>query len=129
MSADIPELTFTEPLNRFERFRDDLRYLKERWDNRIVLERCSLAKLYIDGRLEIVLYGDWPVGFDHCLWACRVCADRQIIDRPASGSEVECHYVYKGDDRNEVGVFRVVVQVGKGPKVFVRSVFGPYLFK
>lgn len=116
-------------LNRFERFRNDISDLKQRWDNRIVLERCSLSELYIDCRLEIVLYGDWRVGPDEYLWVCRIACDSAVIESicpnrgvyPADSDETYC--------RNEVGMFVLVAHGGKVPKVLVRSVFRPYLFQ
>jgi len=41
-----------EPIDGFA---SKLRDLRKRWDNRIVLERCSLAELYINGHLDVVL--------------------------------------------------------------------------
>ena len=61
MESDY-NLVPNEAFDRVERFQNDLRNLKERWDNRLVLERCSLAELYLNGRLEVVLHGDWSGG-------------------------------------------------------------------
>jgi hypothetical protein len=41
---------------RFDDFAHTLRQINERWDNRFIPERESLAKAYQDGRFEIVLH-------------------------------------------------------------------------
>ena len=80
MSGEYLAPGVNETFDRVERFRNDLRNLKERWDNRLVLERCSLAELYINGRLEVVLHGDWHVGIDQYRWACRIKAGGAVCD-------------------------------------------------
>jgi hypothetical protein len=51
----IPE---TEKLKRFDSLKNQLRELGERFENRLVLERCSWCEAYVDGRLSVVVYLD-----------------------------------------------------------------------
>src|SRR4051794_23456675 len=111
---------------QFEKLAGELRDLRKRWDNRLVLERCSLAELYLHGRLEIVLYGDWLLGPNQYVWACRGKAERDVLD---GRSHEDGANIDNGDHRNEVIVLPVIVEGVKVPKTLVRSVFRTYLFK
>lgn len=128
MESDY-NLVPNEAFDRVERFQNDLRNLKERWDNRLVLERCSLAELYLNGRLEVVLHGDWSGGPADIKWACRIAADSAILYPDVA--DLGIHVIDRKDrnDRHEVVMFGVVIQLGKRPKVLVRSVFRPYLLQ
>lgn len=129
MSGEYLAPGINEAFDRVERFRNDLTNLKERWDNRLVLERCSLAELYLNGRLEIVLHGDWGGGPADVNWACRIAADITILQPNAADLGIHIIDGNHGNNRHEVVMFVVVVQLGEGPKMFVRSVFRPYLLQ
>lgn len=124
-----PALGADKALDRVERFRDDLRDLNERWDNRLVLERCSLAELYFNGRLEVVLHSNWGCGSSNYHWACRIAADIAIPRYDPADLGVQIFDREDADNWNEVVMFGVIVQRGEGPKVLVRSVFRPYLLQ
>ena len=51
-----------EPLNRIDRVRDEFDDLKKSWNDRLVLERSSLAELYLHRKLKIALYGEGQIG-------------------------------------------------------------------
>ena len=61
----LPGVGSNEALEGVKRLRDDLRHLRERWDDRLVLEDRPFWEVYLYGRAEIVVYGDWGVGSDH----------------------------------------------------------------
>jgi hypothetical protein len=118
-----------ERANPFQRFAGELADLRERWNNRLVLELCSLAEQYVNGRLEIVTYGDWRIGLEQYHWACRIKADAAVLKGVCAGNNVDIVDTDDCDKRNEVIVLVVLVEGAKVPKALVRSVFRPYLFK
>jgi hypothetical protein len=118
-----------ESLKPIERLRDHFRDLKQRWDNRLVLERCSLAELYLHGRLEVVIHGDWVWGFNEYTWACRIKAEAAITHFQSASTERDVPYFDDIDRRDKEVVFVVVVDGAETPKSFVRSIFRPYVFR
>lgn len=48
---------FNQTSENTDRLANEFGKLRERWDNRIVLEEVSLAEKYIDGRLGLLAYG------------------------------------------------------------------------
>lgn len=108
---------------------DKFRNLRQRWDNRLVLERCSLAELYINGRIEIVAYGDWAWGRNQYVWACRIKAEPAVDQLGASELGIDIVDATNGNGRDKIIVLVVVAEGMKLPKMFVRSVFRPYLIE
>lgn len=117
-----------ESLERIECFRDRLAHLKKRWDNRLVLERTSLAEAYRDGRLELLLYQDWKIGSDDYVAAICVAAPSALAESHFPDGPISDDFC-NGDGRDEEVVLVVVVEDMEGPKRFVGSVLRPYLFK
>lgn len=101
--------------------------LGERWNNRLVLERSSLAELYINSRIEVVLHGEWRVGGDKVDWFCRVAADPAIAYNTIADACVESIDANNRDGGQDQVVFVVVVEGVEGPERFVRSIGRPYL--
>jgi hypothetical protein len=131
--AGAPLVDVLDPLNEggepIDGLAGKLRDLRERWDNRLVLERSSLAELYVNGRLEIVLHGDWYFGVEQYIWACRWKADGAVIEGNPSDLCIDRADIHDGDDGNKVVMFAVSVEGVKVPKMLVRSVFRTYFFK
>lgn len=117
------------PLQNGERLVHEFRNLRERWDNRLVLERTSLAELYINGRVEVVVHGDWPGASQDYHWACRIRACATVSQDAAPGGDVDVTDIGKGDGWQDQVVLVVVVEGIEGPERFVRSVFRPHLFE
>ena len=115
-----------EPINGLA---GELRNLRKRWDNRLVLERCSLAELYVNGRLEIVLHGDWSVGLKEYEWAYRMKANPTILKENPSEFCVDATDIGDCDNGSEVVMFAVSVEGVKIPQMLVRSVFRTYVFE
>lgn len=109
------------------RFRHDLRNLNERWNNRLVLERTSWCEAYIDGRLEIAMYGDRLLGADDENWLCCIRADIQASDRNRPERYIGPIDVRHGGRGDEQIMFVVVVEGVESPKRFIRSVIRSYL--
>ena len=107
----------------------ELRDLRERWNNRLVLERCSLAELYIDGRLEIVIHGNWNCELEQSEWACRIKTRCAVLDNQATHFGVDGGDLHYRNDGDKVIVLPVFVQGVKVPKTLVRSVCRTYIFK
>lgn len=134
--SDIPEsgqagaqsLTVHEARKRIDCFKHDMRDLREGWNNRLVLkDLATFGEAYLDGRLEVVVYGDWPIAGANQLWACRIKADASQADAGASNVEaLKSNHCDRGD--NEV-VFVEVAEAVEKPKRLVGSVCRTYLFK
>lgn len=119
-----------QPHEGIDRFRDDLRDLKQRWDNRLILERVvSLSEAYLNGRLEVVLYGDWLVGDHEFQWACRVAANAEILNRVSGDLGVDPSHGNHGHGRNDQVVLVEVAEIVEQPDGLVQSVGRPYLFE
>lgn len=118
-----------EDLQRVECLRDNLRHLRERWDNRLVLEDSSLWEVYSDGRAEIILYGDWGVGSDDANWAVRIPAHRAVFESIGANPGVDIIDVYDGDRRQEIIVMIEVAEASGGPKIEVRVPARFYVFE
>jgi hypothetical protein len=116
------------PIERIECFRNELAELRERWDNRLVLERASLAEIYANGRLEILLYGNWNIGRNDVLWAVRVSADTTIGELVGSDGPGPDDASQSNRWDKQV-MFVVIVQDMEGPERVVRSVLRPYVFE
>lgn len=69
-----------EAIKAIERLRDGLHEIKKRWDNRLILEKTPLWEGYLDGRFEIVMYGNWFSSVNDSLFACRVKPRGNICD-------------------------------------------------
>lgn len=96
--------------------------LRQRWNDRIVLERSSLAELYIDGRIELVLYGDWIGGVQNHEWVCRIVAE---TGGGTSDKRARCESATDPGDCNygqDQIVLVVIVEVVESPKRFIRSI-------
>lgn len=105
-------------------------YLRERWNDRLVLENASIAELYLNGRLEIVLYGDVPGIPNEVHWFCRISAKRAVCH---SGAIVGCGVQVldhcDGNDGQDKIMLVVVVQGMEAPQVVVSRIDGPYLIE
>ncbi len=112
-----------------QRLRDDLGHLRERWDNRLILEDSSLWESYFDGRAEIVLYGNWLVGADHINCAVRIPAHLTVFHSIGANPGVDICDCCDGDDRQEIVVFVVIAEACGGPEVEVRIPARLYVFK
>src|SRR5688572_1158819 len=109
-------------LKPVEGLASELHDLRERWDNRLVLERRSLAEFYLGGDLEVVLYGDWPRRPEEYMWALRTKVDLAVLENAGSHRRVEVPQLNKGDDRHEVVVLVVLVEGVEVPKMLVRTI-------
>ncbi len=130
--AGAPALLYIGPDEAFERVKrlgDDLRHLRERWNNRLVLENGTFWESYFDGSAEIIVYGDWRVGDDDSNWAVRIPARRAVCEDIGANPGVDVFDIYGGDRRQEIVVFIEVAEAGGGPKVKVRVPARFYIFE
>lgn len=127
-TEEVRELGADQALERVDRFRDDLRNLRQRWDNRLVLKRSSWPEAYLDGRLEIALYGNWPGGADKKLWLGCVSPDSRVSHHVSPDHQGDVH-THECDIGDEQVMLVVIVEIVESPKRFVRSVLRPYLIK
>jgi hypothetical protein len=127
--SSLAEVRLDEAVEGIDRFHDDLRHLKERWDNRLVLEHRPFWEYYISGRGEILLYGKWSVGSYEAKWAVRIPAYRAILDDICANPGVYVSDTRHGHDRDEIVVLVVVAQACGGPKVQVCIPARLYLFQ
>lgn len=74
-----------QSLKVFDSFADEFRHLKESWDNRLVLEKTSVAKSYLSGRLVILVRGKWPVGTDNYEWVVSIVASPAVSHCDSTG--------------------------------------------
>ena len=125
----LPGVGSDEAFERVKRLGNDLRHLRKRWDNRLVLKDGTFREVYLNGRAEIVVYGDWGVGSDDANWAVRIPAKRAIFDSIGANPGVDVFDFYDGDRRNEIIVFVEVPQMGRGPKVEIRVPARLYFFE
>lgn len=107
----------------------ELRNLKKRWNNRIVLERSSLAELYLNGRIEILIYGDWNIAGKEYLWVCCISANATVDVSAETTSCVEIIDRRDGDCRQHEIVLVIVVEGMEAPQRFIRSAVRPYLIE
>jgi len=121
--------SFQEGLKRADRLKGRLRKISERFQNAFSPEKESLGEAYLNGRFEIVLYGDWAFGENKSNWLARITPDSTVgIDTtPDTG-------VYPIDTSNGNGgqdeiMFVVVVQLSDGPKLKVPSFVRLYLIE
>lgn len=101
--------------------------LRERWDNRLILERSSLAELYLNNRIEIVLYGEWGVEREKVDWFCRVTPSAAVFEDHSGGTDVDVSNLGDCDCRQDEIMLVVVVEGVEGPQSLVASVGRPYL--
>lgn len=130
--ADAPAPLYIrsdEAFERVKRLGDDLRHLRERWNNRLILENGSVWESYFDGRAEIIVYGDWGVGPDDDIWAVRILAHDTILESIGAKSGVDVFDIYDRDRRHEIVVFVEIAQADAGPKVAVRIPARLYRFE
>jgi hypothetical protein len=118
-----------EFLKGIEGLLDDLSQLKERWDNRLILEKASLGDAYMSGRFEVLLYGEWPAASHDVEWACRVVSDSAIAHYGSADPDVNVGDACDGDGGDKQIMLIVVVESMEGPKLFVRPILGPYSFE
>ena len=130
--AGAPALLYIgsdEAFERVKRLGNDLRHLRQRWNDRLVLEDGPFWEVYLNGRAEIIVYGDWGVGSDDVNWAVRIPANRAIGDSIGANPGVDIFDFYDSDRRHEIIVFVEVAQVGAGPKMEVRVPARLYVFE
>lgn len=119
-----------EDFERIERLRDDLRHVRKRWDDRLILENCPLWEGYLNGDFEIALYGDAFIwGDQKIMWVVRVPAKINAIKNASQNSESWCLDLTEGGNGDEIIMFVVVAQTGGGPKVKVRIPARFYFFR
>lgn len=112
-----------------ERLRDDLGHIRQRWDNRLVLENGSLWEAYFDGGAEIVIHGNWYTGLDDCHWAVRLPSGAAVFHDYAARPEVDVVDLHDRNGRQEIIVLVVVAEAGDGPKIEVRIPARFYFFR
>jgi len=104
-----------------QRFRDNIRHFHKRWDNKLVLEHCSLREGYFNGRFEIVLYIEAFVrGADKCLWLVRVPACGQLPYVYAAYLDILAFDLREPDHGDEVIMFVGIAQTSGSPKIEIR---------
>lgn len=108
---------------------NDATDLRERWDNRVVLERSSVAELYINGRIEILIYGEWSIGSNNFEWLCRVKVGVDVADGVAATSKINPPDTSYGDCRDDEVMFVVIAEGVEGPKRLIRSIGRTYLIE
>ena len=108
---------------------DEFGNLRKRWNDRIVLERSSLAELYLNGRIEIVIYGKWGIGPNQSDWFCCVAADVPANNSVCADDAVEVVNASDVNSGNEQVVFVVVVEGVKSPQQIASSICRPYLIE
>ena len=126
--GDCPE---AERLKRLDRLQREFRELNQRWDNRLVLERCSFAEEYSRGRLSLAVYlkrirrsngGENAFAYDT---ECQIFEDVVVLHffRVDSSNALIC------ENWNQQPVFVEIVQVPHGPKTNVASFVRLYLVR
>ncbi|MEX0802031.1 MAG: hypothetical protein WD688_01730 [Candidatus Binatia bacterium] len=122
--GDLPE---AERLKRQNRFRTELTELRERWDNRLVLERCSLWEEYRRGRLSVACYLERRAGHDHSEFASGMHGGA-AIGQPISVLifRVDPRNGLDRDDGDEELVFVEVVELGDLPESKIPSLVRLY---
>ena len=116
-------------LKAFERFRDDIGAIEQRWENRLVLKRTPRSEAYIDGRMEILLYGDWIDAENQIAWACRVeakAAAAHLITPKLGKKTLDAA---NGNGGQHEVVLVVVINPGEAPNRLVPSTVRSYLFE
>ena len=106
--------------------------LRERWNNRLVLERSSLAELYLDGRINIALYGDWcspEIEHGVATWLCSVENLGVIAERIGAETESLEINASNRDVGDEEIMLVVIVESMKRPQMIVRAIARPYLIE
>lgn len=114
---------------RVDRLRNELRDLRKRWDNRLILESADWPEAYLDGRLEIILEGEWPIAGPNIHWAARIVPAIEVAHGYAPALVERDAHVHCGDCGDEQVMLVVIVEIVEPPKRFVRSVLRPYLIK
>ena len=110
-----------ENLTGVERLRDDLRKIRQRWNDRLLAEERPFWESYFNGDFEIVLHGDGKmIGADHINWVVRIPASSAIRDGIGPNPGVKIVDLSDGDAGQEVVMFVVVAVAGDGPKVKIR---------
>ncbi|MCW2389839.1 hypothetical protein M2333_002885 [Sphingobium sp. B11D3B] len=112
-----------------DRVAHDSGNLRERWNNRLVLEKTTLSEAYANGRLEIVLYGKALIVGDELSYAICISKCSAVSDNGSSDIGVETVNRNERDCRQDEVMFVVVVEGMEGPKRLVNSVGRPYFIK
>lgn len=118
----IGDLPKAEQLKRRNRLKNQLREMGQRFENRLVFERCSAAKLYISGRFSLLVYLDLAVASDEAL-------DSSLQNRRVSDLEniavlifdLEVHEAGDIDRRDDELVLVDVVQFPQFPDLKLAS--------
>lgn len=118
---------FGEAFHDFDGLSRQFADLHQRWNDRIILERSSISKLYSYGRLDIFVYSDVLTRQrQNIYWLVRPSSDHVASDDRFPNRSSDPGDVHNGDDRNQKIVFVSVIE-GMKPPVFVKSVVcGPY---
>ena len=98
--------------------------LRECWNDRLILERSSLAELYVNGRIEVLLYGEWPVAGDKVDWLCRIRPERTVGHREGA-ADIDSPDISQSDSGQDEVVLVVIVENVEGPQRLIRSVGRP----
>lgn len=125
----LPDIRSDEFIQRVDGLRSDLRKIKERWDNRLILENSPFGELYINGRVEIVFYGDWGVGADKYHWFVSVPNNRTIFDRCSAGNCIDIGDACDRNDGQEITMLIMIAETCNRPEVKIRVPARLYICK
>lgn len=117
MAQALLDTEFEEVFERIQCFSDDLRHLRERWNNRRVLENRPIWETHFNGRAEIILYGNWSIGADHLNFAVCISAYVQVFHSIRTNIGVDIIDICGGDDRQEIVVLIIIAEARRGPEV------------
>lgn len=110
---------------------EEFRHLRERWDNRLILEQVSLAEAYRRGDVELAIYFDWrTIGGDKIKGACRIVAESASMELVGGDKAPSDKFDVGDDDRGSDEVVLVLdVERPDAPKFIPTIVLGTYLFE
>lgn len=118
-----------ERIQRAKRLRDDLRHLRERWNNRLVLEDGTFGKGYIDGNSEVVIVCDNRLSSgNHYNLAVRIPAHAAVLNGICADKGAYTLDAHNGDVRQKIVVLVEVTKAGSGPQIQVRIPTRLYVF-
>lgn len=117
-----------EFFERIECLRDDLRHVRERWNNRLVLEDGTFGERYLNGDIEVIACLDGDAGLNNAYLAIRIPADRTVLNGIRANSGVDVFDLYDGNRRDEIVVFVTVAETCSGPEIKIRVPARLYVF-
>ncbi len=98
---------------------DSLGHLKQRWDNRLVLEQASLWESHLRGDLDIALYGDAfaLTSGQQFHWLVSISSDVQRSNKVSPNSDVTTVDLRNPDNGDDLVMFVNIGQSSDGPEV------------